>query len=61
MSAVACYGGQAGWGGAGRMLYRMSPADNDVTKYTASSKDHVEADSGLMAAFVTRITSGILY
>lgn len=55
-SVPACYGGEATWDGAkGRMLFRMAPGDGDIRTFTASSKDHIERDSGWTTAWLTQI------
>ncbi len=41
-----CYGGSATYNGAGRMLYRLSPADGTITRGAAASKDHGFYDGG---------------
>jgi hypothetical protein len=55
-----CYGGEAGWDGVGRMLFRMSPGDSSIfdvssglRSATAGSKDHLQADSGTTIAWIS--------
>jgi hypothetical protein len=46
-TVATCYGGVATWGGInGRMLFQMAPSDGTIRSATASTKDHLRADSG---------------
>jgi hypothetical protein len=59
-AVATCYGGEAGWDGVGRMLFRMSPGESSIfdptsglRSATAGSKDHLQADSGTTIAWIT--------
>lgn len=57
VGVVSCYAGSAFWDGhvGGRMLYRMSPADNNIRGWVTSSKDHIQASSGTTFADIITI------
>jgi hypothetical protein len=57
-SVAGCYGAESGWNGPGRLLFRMSPADGNLGRFTASSKDHLQSDAGTTVAWITRIRRG---
>jgi hypothetical protein len=60
-SVAACYGGAASGDFVGRMLFRMAPGDGTpfpiigLRTFTASSKDHLQADSGTTTANLTQV------
>jgi len=60
-SVATCYGGQTGWAGAGRMLFRMAPGDGSpfpiigLRSFSAAGKDHIQADQGFTNAWVVQI------
>jgi hypothetical protein len=50
------YGGQAAYtGNKGRLLYRMSPGTNNVRRFAASSKDHIQGDTGVTTTWVVEV------